>query len=117
MWSRDVLSSEGPFARPYNTALEPSRPTVGCYSVAVARGSARTLGLTIKSYQRRLQMNSDETTRPAHGEVCTQVKLCTAKEAASGETRRIEVSQNDLNFWQSLARCTAYAAYTAMETS
>lgn len=25
------------------------------------------------------------------------------------------VSQNDLDFWQSLARCTAYAAYTALE--
>ena len=25
------------------------------------------------------------------------------------------VSQNDLNFWQSLARCTAYAAYTTLE--
>lgn len=29
---------------------------------------------------------------------------------------RFEVSQNDMNFWQSLARCTAYAAYTTLET-
>jgi hypothetical protein len=28
-----------------------------------------------------------------------------------------EVSQNDLNFWQSLARCTAYAAFTTLEAS
>jgi hypothetical protein len=28
-----------------------------------------------------------------------------------------EVSQNELDFWQSLARCTAYAAYTALSAS
>ena len=31
----------------HNIALEPSRPTVGCYSVAAARGSARALCLGI----------------------------------------------------------------------
>jgi hypothetical protein len=30
---------------------------------------------------------------------------------------RFEVSQNDLNFWQSLARCTAYAAFTTLDAS
>lgn len=30
---------------------------------------------------------------------------------------RFEVTQNDLNFWQSLARCTAYVAYTRLEAS
>jgi len=30
---------------------------------------------------------------------------------------QFQVSQNDLNFWQSLARCTAYATYTTLEAS
>jgi hypothetical protein len=41
-----VSSGEGSFAGPYNIALEPSRPAVGCYSVAAARGSARAVGPT-----------------------------------------------------------------------
>jgi hypothetical protein len=41
--SRAFRLGEGSFAGPYNTALEPARPTVGCYSVAVARGSARAV--------------------------------------------------------------------------
>jgi len=27
---------------------------------------------------------------------------------------RFEVSQEDLNFWQTLSRCVAYAAYTSL---
>ena len=41
--SRAFRFGEGSFVGPYNTALEPSRPTVGCYPVAVACGSARTV--------------------------------------------------------------------------
>ena len=41
--SRAFRFGEGSFAGPYNIALEPSRPTVGCHSVAAARGSARPL--------------------------------------------------------------------------
>jgi hypothetical protein len=44
--SRAFRLGEGSFAGPYNTALEPARPTVGCYSVAVARGSARAVSQT-----------------------------------------------------------------------
>lgn len=33
------------------------------------------------------------------------------------ELSEFDVSQNELNFWQSLARCTAYAAYTTLEAS
>jgi hypothetical protein len=38
--SRAFRLGEGSFVGPYNTALEPSRQTVGCYSVAAARGSS-----------------------------------------------------------------------------
>ena len=37
--SRALRFRDGSFAGPYNIALEPSRPTVGCDSVAAARGS------------------------------------------------------------------------------
>ena len=39
-------------------------------------------------------MNSDEVSRQRDGEVCAEVKLCTAKEALNHETRRIEVPEN-----------------------
>jgi hypothetical protein len=44
-----VSSGTGSFEGPSNTALEPSRPTVGCYSVAAARGSARAVIRTEKT--------------------------------------------------------------------
>ena len=47
-----VSFGEGSFAGPYNIALEPSRPTVGCYSVAAARGSARALARQAKRRNR-----------------------------------------------------------------
>lgn len=36
--------------------------------------------------------------------------------APSEPAMRFEVSQNELDFWQSLSRAVAYAAYTTMET-
>jgi hypothetical protein len=38
-----MLSRGDQLKGPYNIALEPSRQTVGCYSVHAARGSARAL--------------------------------------------------------------------------
>ena len=53
-----VSSGTGSFEGPSNTALEPSRPTVGCYSVAAARGSARAVGPTNEN--QGIRINSDK---------------------------------------------------------
>jgi hypothetical protein len=52
---------EGSFAGPYNAALAPSRPTVGCYSVTVVRGPARAVGPTDSARLKRgMCMDQDD---------------------------------------------------------
>ena len=71
--SRTFRFREGSLARPYNIALEPSRPTVGCYSVAAARGSARAV---IPTRKPRL--------RNARHRGCCEVWFGSGRLAASG---------------------------------